>query len=122
LWPVSGKLISSFGAKPGNRHNDGVNIAAGAGSPVRAAENGVVVYVGNELRGYGNLILIRHADGWTSAYAHNQAILVGRGATVGRGQVIAEVGRTGNVASPQTHFELRRGSKAVDPVTHLSWQ
>ena len=120
LWPVRGKLISGFGPKPGNRHNDGINVAAAAGSEVRAAENGIVVYVGNELAGYGNLLLIRHAADWTSAYAHNAEILVGKGETVQRGQVVAMVGATGNVDSPQSHFELRRGTKAVDPIDYLS--
>jgi len=119
LWPVEGKVVSSFGPKAGARQNDGINIAAAEGAPVRAAENGVVVYAGNELRGYGNLLLIRHADGWTSAYAHNAELLVGRGAVVERGQVIAHVGRTGSVTSPQSHFELRKGAKAVDPVAFL---
>jgi murein DD-endopeptidase MepM/ murein hydrolase activator NlpD len=120
LWPVEGRVVSAFGPKEGARHNDGVNIAAPAGAPVRAAENGVVVYAGNELRGYGNLLLIRHADGWTSAYAHNGELLVGRGAVVARGQAIARVGQSGSVAEPQSHFELRKGAGAVDPVAYLA--
>ncbi len=122
LWPVSGNLISGFGPKDGKRHNDGINIAAPAGAPVRAAEAGVVVYAGNQLRAYGNLILVLHDGGWTTAYAHNGALLVGRGAVVERGQVIARVGSSGNVGAPQSHFELRRGATAVDPVQHLSWE
>lgn len=122
LWPVSGKLISGFGPKDGKRHNDGVNIAAPAGAPVRAAEAGVVVYAGNQLRAYGNLILVLHDGGWTTAYAHNGELLVGRGAVVERGQVIARVGSSGNVGAPQIHFELRRGATAVDPIKHLSWE
>jgi murein DD-endopeptidase MepM/ murein hydrolase activator NlpD len=119
LWPVEGRVLSAFGPKEGARRNDGINIAAPAGAPVRAAENGVVVYAGNELRGYGNLLLIRHAGGWTSAYAHNGELLVGRGAVVERGQVIARVGQSGSVAEPQSHFELRKGAQAVDPVAYL---
>ena len=119
LWPVNGKIVSRFGAKDGGLHNDGLNIAAPQGTPVRAAENGVVAYAGNELRGFGNLLLIRHADGWMSAYAHNDALLVQRGDRVARGQTIARVGRTGNVATPQLHFELRRGAGPVDPLPHL---
>ncbi len=119
LWPVRGKVVARFGAKPGGLHNDGINIQAPRGSAVRAAENGVVAYTGNELRGYGNLVLIRHADGWISAYAHNDALLVSRGETVRRGQLIARVGSTGNVATPQSHFELRRGARSVDPLKHL---
>lgn len=122
LWPVRGKLISKFGPKAGNRRNDGINISAPVGSPVRAAENGVVAYVGNELRGYGNMLLVRHDGGWVTAYTHNSELLVERGAVVARGEVIARVGQSGNVDKPQTHFELRQGDKAVDPSAYLSWQ
>jgi murein DD-endopeptidase MepM/ murein hydrolase activator NlpD len=120
LWPVDGKVVSGYGPKRDARQNNGINIAASPGAPVRAAENGVVVYAGNELRGYGNLLLVRHADGWTSAYAHNGELLVDRGTVVERGQVIAKVGTTGSVNSPQSHFELRKGAKAVDPLKYLS--
>ncbi len=119
LWPAQGKLLASFGPKKGGLHNDGINIAAPRGAPVRAAENGVVVYSGNELRGFGNLILIKHAEGWVTAYAHTQDIKVGRGQRVKRGQTIAAVGSTGNVARPQLHFEIRKGSRAVDPKRFL---
>jgi len=122
LWPVKGRVISDFGPKKGGVHNDGVNIEAPRGSPVMAAENGVVAYAGNELRGFGNLLLIRHDGGWVSAYAHNDDLLVARGAKVQRGQRIATVGSTGSVASPQLHFELRRESRAVDPRTKLPSQ
>jgi len=119
LWPVQGKVVSTYGAKPGGLQNDGINIAAPKGAAVHAAEDGVVAYAGNELRGFGNLLLIRHADGWVSAYAHNDALLVGRGDPVRRGQVIAKVGSTGSVGEPQLHFELRQGVNAVDPLPHL---
>jgi murein DD-endopeptidase MepM/ murein hydrolase activator NlpD len=119
LWPVNGKVVSEFGAAADGLHNDGINIAAPRGTPVRAAENGVVVYSGNELRGFGNLLLVRHADGFVSAYAHNESLLVERGATVERGQTIARVGSSGSVTSPQLHFELRRGTDAVDPREYL---
>ena len=122
LWPVKGTLVSKFGVKPGNLRNDGVNISAPVGSPVRAAENGVVAYAGNELRGYGNMLLVRHEGGWVTAYAHNSELLVARGAIVTRGEIIAKVGKSGNVNKPQTHFELRRGDEAIDPSKHLSWQ
>jgi len=118
-WPVRGRLISSFGAKSKGLHNDGINIAAPRGTPVKAAENGVVAYAGNELRGFGNLLLIKHASGWVTAYAHNEALLVKRGQVVRRGQVIARVGSTGGVAKPQLHFELRKGKRAVDPKRYL---
>jgi murein DD-endopeptidase MepM/ murein hydrolase activator NlpD len=114
-WPVQGQVISGFGAKPGGLQNDGINIAAPRGTPVRAAGPGTVVYAGNELRGFGNLLLIRHADGWMSAYAHLDDTLVERGAEVQRGQQIGRVGQTGSVATPQLHFELRQAGRAVDP-------
>ena len=119
LWPVKGKLISSFGPKPDGLHNDGLNIAAAKGTPVVAADNGVVAYAGNELRGFGNLLLVKHADGFITAYAHLDRIDVERGATVKRGQAIGTVGQTGSVTSPQLHFELRKGSQAVDPRDRL---
>ncbi len=120
IWPVRGKILSSFGGKRNGLHNDGINIAAKRGTPVRAVRSGVVAYAGNELRGFGNLVLIKHADGWVTAYAHNQMLLVKRGQRVARGQAIARVGRTGNVQAPQLHFEMRRGRKAVNPLRHLS--
>jgi len=122
LWPVNGKVVSVFGVKEGGQHNDGINIAAPLGTPVHAADNGVVAYAGNELRGFGNLLLIRHADGWVSAYAHCDALLVKRGDQVKRGQVIARVGQTGAVSSPQLHFELRKAGTAVDPTSELGPQ
>jgi murein DD-endopeptidase MepM/ murein hydrolase activator NlpD len=119
LWPVEGKLLLQYGPKKGGLHNDGINIAAPRGSPVLAADNGVVAYVGNELRGFGNLLLIKHDGGWMTAYAHNEAILVGRGAKVKRGQTVARVGDSGSVITPQLHFEIRRGTRAVDPAKQL---
>lgn len=119
LWPVSGKLVSRYGPKPGGLQNDGINIAAPLGASVRATDSGVVVYAGNELRGFGNLLLVRHAEGWVSAYAHNDQLLVNRGEQVKRGQVIAKVGSTGSVTEPQLHFELRQGVNAVDPLRYL---
>ncbi len=118
-WPVIGKVISTFGPKPGGLRNDGINIAAPRGAPVRAADAGVVAYAGDGIEAFGRLILIRHRNGWVSAYAHNDELLVKRGDVVRRGQIIARVGKTGLVASPQLHFELRRGRRAVDPLKHL---
>jgi murein DD-endopeptidase MepM/ murein hydrolase activator NlpD len=115
LWPVRGHILANYGSKSDGTHNDGINIAAPRGTAVQAVDAGVVVYTGNELRGYGNLVLVKHPNGWISAYAHCDAILVKRGEKVGRGQVIARVGSTGNVSEPQLHFELRRGQHAVDP-------
>lgn len=119
VWPVKGKVIVAYGPTGKGQHNDGINIAADRGTPVRAAENGVVAYAGNELRGFGNLLLVKHANGWMSAYAHNEELLVTRGAQVRRGQVIAKVGSSGGVSQPQLHFELRRGPHSVNPVEHL---
>ena len=113
--PVKGPVISDYGPKQGGLHNDGINIAARSGTPIVAAENGVVVYAGNELRGYGNLLLIRHSDGWVTAYAHASKFNVKPGDRVRQGDKVAEVGQTGNVDSPQLHFELRKGTRAVNP-------
>jgi murein DD-endopeptidase MepM/ murein hydrolase activator NlpD len=115
LWPVRGRILIRFGPRAGGLHNDGINIAARAGSPVRAAENGIVAYAGNELEGFGNLLVIRHAGGWITAYAHMRTLQVRRGDRVRRGQTVARVGSTGNVTRPQLHFEIRKGDEAVNP-------
>jgi murein DD-endopeptidase MepM/ murein hydrolase activator NlpD len=120
LWPVRGHIVEGFGTGPSGAHNDGINISAPRGAAIEAADGGVVAYSGNELRGYGNLILIKHPGGWISAYAHCDLILVKTGQKVARGQVIARVGSTGNVSAPQLHFELRRGKKPVDPRGYLA--
>lgn len=118
-WPVDGKIMTKFGAAGAGRHNDGVNIKVAEGTAVRAAENGVVAYAGNELKGFGNLLLIKHADGWITAYAHNKQLLVKRGQTVRRGQPVAKAGKTGGAKESQLHFEIRKGTKAVDPLLYL---
>jgi murein DD-endopeptidase MepM/ murein hydrolase activator NlpD len=119
-WPVRGRVISGYGAKANGQQNDGINLAVPEGTEVKAAENGVVAYAGNELKGYGNLVLLRHADGWMTAYAHNSQLMVKRGDNVRRGQTIARAGSTGGVASPQVHFEIRKGSTPVDPTQYLA--
>ena len=119
-WPVRGRIIAGFGPKPNGLQNDGINLAVPEGTPIKAAEDGVVAYAGNELKGYGNLVLVRHANGFVTAYAHASEILVKRGDTVKRGQVIAKSGQTGNVTSPQLHFEIRKGSTPVDPAQYLN--
>jgi len=119
IWPVHGRIIAAYGDGAGGTHNDGVNIAAPEGTAVLAADAGIVAYAGNELRGYGNLVLIKHADGWMTAYAHNSALLVKRGEKVRRGQPIARVGATGAVGEPQLHFEIRHGTRALDPGDYL---
>ena len=118
-WPVKGRVIAGFGPKTNGAQNDGINLAVPEGTPVKAADDGVVAYAGNELKGYGNLVLIRHANGFVSAYAHASELLVKRGDTIKRGQVIAHAGQTGNVTSPQLHFEIRKGSTPVDPTQYL---
>jgi murein DD-endopeptidase MepM/ murein hydrolase activator NlpD len=119
LQPVAGRVLSGYGPKPDGLHNDGVNIAAPLGTPVKAADRGTVVYAGNELRGFGNLMLLKHEDGFVTAYAHLDKIDVAKGDTVARGQRIGTVGHTGSVSEPQLHFELRRGAKAIDPAPAL---
>ncbi len=118
-WPVHGRIISEYGAGNLGRRNDGVNIAAPAGTAVRAAADGQVVYRGSELEGFGNLLLVKHGDGFVTAYAHNDAMLVKKGDQVRQGQVIAKVGQTGAVTTPQLHFEIRQESQAVNPVALL---
>jgi murein DD-endopeptidase MepM/ murein hydrolase activator NlpD len=118
-WPVRGRVLAGYGATKEGGQNAGINIAAARGAPVRAVDSGVVAYAGNEIRGYGNLVLVKHPSGFISAYAHLDSLLVKRGDTVSRGQVIAKVGNTGGVSEPQLHFELRRGKKAVDPREFL---
>ncbi len=118
-WPVRGRVIANFGAKTNGQQNDGINLAVPEGTAVRAAEDGVVAYAGNELKGYGNLILVRHSNGFVTAYANASEIMVKRNDKVRRGQIIAKSGQTGAVASPQLHFEIRKGSSPVDPMQHL---
>ena len=118
-WPTQGKIIAGFGGRPDGTHNDGINLAVPQGTDVHSAESGVIAYAGSELKGYGNLVLVRHDNGWVTAYAHNEELLVKRGDKVKRGQVIAKAGKTGSVDQPQVHFELRQGSKPVDPTPFM---
>lgn len=115
-WPARGRVIAGFGANGGN---EGINIAVPEGTPVKAAEAGTVTYAGSEVKGYGNLVLIKHENGYVSAYAHNGSLSVKRGEQVKRGQVIATSGQSGNVTSPQLHFEIRKGAQPVDPLKYL---
>jgi murein DD-endopeptidase MepM/ murein hydrolase activator NlpD len=119
-WPVRGRVVAGYGVAAGGSHNDGINIAAARGTPVAAVDGGTIAYAGNELRGYGNLVLVKHPSGWITAYAHLDELLVKQGDKVNRGQIIAKVGATGGVGEPQLHFELRRGKKAVDPREFLA--
>ena len=119
MWPVKGTVISGFGVIGKGRKNDGINIKAARGTTVKAADKGTVAYAGNELKGFGNLILIKHPDGWITAYAHNDKLLVRKGQKVIKGEKIATVGSTGGINTPQLHFEVRAGKKAVNPRKYL---
>lgn len=119
IWPVQGTVISGFGNLGKGRKNDGINIKAALGTTVKAADSGTVAYAGNELKGFGNLILIKHNDGWITAYAHNDKLFVRKGQKVTKGEKIATVGSTGSVTTPQLHFEVRTGKKAVNPRAYL---
>ncbi len=119
-WPVRGRVATGYGAKTNGKSNDGINIAVPEGTPVKAAEDGVVAYAGNELKGYGNLVLVRHSNGYVTAYAHASELMVKRGETIKRGQVIMKSGQSGEVGSPQLHFEIRKGSSPVDPLQFLN--
>ena len=118
-WPVKGTLASRFGPREGGLHNDGINIIAKSGTAVRVADAGVVVYASNALEGYGNLLLVKHDGGWITAYAHTERLLVRPGQKVKRGEIVARVGATGGVTSPQLHFEIRKGRQAIDPLRYL---
>lgn len=118
-WPVEGDILMVFGPQDGGLHNDGINIRVTRGMPILAAEDGVVAYVGNQLVSFGKLILIRHEGGWVTAYAHNDDVLVRRGQKVKRGEIVGRAGSSGSVDSPQLHFEIRKGTKAVNPLDYL---
>jgi murein DD-endopeptidase MepM/ murein hydrolase activator NlpD len=119
-WPANGRVIAAFGPTTNGQQNDGINIALPENTPVKAAEDGVVAYAGNELKGYGNLVLVRHPNGYVTAYAHAKELLVKRGDQVKRGQPIARSGQTGNVTAPQLHFEIRKGASPLDPMRFLN--
>jgi murein DD-endopeptidase MepM/ murein hydrolase activator NlpD len=119
-WPVHGKVVAGFGPRPNGQQNDGINVAVPENTPVKAAEDGVVAYAGSELKGYGNLVLVRHSNGYVTAYAHAKELMVKRGDQVKRGQVIAKSGQTGNVDAPQLHFEVRKGPSPQDPMPMLN--
>jgi murein DD-endopeptidase MepM/ murein hydrolase activator NlpD len=119
-WPVRGKVIAGYGAKTNGKSNDGINLAVPEGTPVKAAEDGIVTYSGNELKNYGNLVLVHHSNGYVTAYAHASELLVKRGDTIKRGQVIAKSGQSGDVGSPQLHFEIRKGTAPLDPLQFLN--
>lgn len=119
VWPVEGRVLAGYGPREGGVRNDGINIAAEAEAPVRAAAGGRVVYAGDEVAGFGNLLLVEHEGGWVTAYAHASRLAAAMGDAVRQGDVIAYAGATGSVAEVQVHFELRRGREPVDPTAHL---
>ncbi|MEM8751173.1 MAG: peptidoglycan DD-metalloendopeptidase family protein [Pseudomonadota bacterium] len=119
-WPAQGRVVSRFGERTPNGANDGIDISVPVGTPVKAADSGTVIYSGSELEDFGKLILVSHNNGWVSAYAHSSENLVSRGDKVRRGQVIAKSGRSGNATAPKLHFELRKNSNPVNPLSHLS--
>ena len=118
-WPLTGRIIHRFGNLGGGRRNDGINIGAPRGTPILAAADDVVAYVGSEVAAFGGLILIRHGDGWITAYGHAEELLVTRGQAVKRGDMIARAGMGGSVIEPQLHFEIRQGRKPVNPLELL---
>jgi murein DD-endopeptidase MepM/ murein hydrolase activator NlpD len=118
-WPARGRIINNYGARVNGSTNDGIDLAVPEGTPVRSADDGVVAYAGNELKGYGNLVLVRHANGFVTAYANGSELLVKRNDQVHKGQVILKSGQTGNAAAPQLHFEIRKNSAPVDPMQYL---
>jgi murein DD-endopeptidase MepM/ murein hydrolase activator NlpD len=120
VWPVSGRVISDFGANANGGKNDGINIAAAWGTPIHASASGTVSYAGSELKDYGNLVLVKHSGGYTTAYAHAERLVVSRGDVVSRGQVIGYAGQTGDVSTPQLHFEIRSATMPVNPRSYLS--
>lgn len=119
IWPVKGNVISQFGPKAGGEYNDGINIAAREGEPIVAAADGEVVYSGNELRGYGNMVILRHSDGLMTAYAHADRILVSKGEGVKQGVTIATVGKSGGVEQAQVHFGVRKHKEPIDLMSML---
>jgi murein DD-endopeptidase MepM/ murein hydrolase activator NlpD len=122
IWPIKGEVISQFGPKQGGLYNDGINIKANQGSIIKTSDAGVVAYVGNELKSYGNLIIIKHKNGWISAYAHLSKILVQNGQKIQPETTIGEVGKSGNVKFPQLYFSLRKGRDAVNPENYLNYK
>ncbi len=114
-WPVNGKVISGFGTAANGERNDGINIATPKDAPIRAAASGTVTYAGDELKNYGNLLLLKHPNGYVTAYAHADRLTVARGETVAKGQIVGYSGSTGDVSTPQLHFEIRRNTTPVDP-------
>lgn len=120
IWPLQGKVISTFGIKGKGIKNDGINISSPEGTKIKAISSGKVLYAGNELRGYGNLLIIKQPDGTLVAYAHQKNIIVNKGEDIKQGQIIGYVGMTGNVSTPQLHLAMRKNKKPVNPLDYLN--
>jgi murein DD-endopeptidase MepM/ murein hydrolase activator NlpD len=118
-WPVRGQVIAGFGPKSDGQRNDGIDIAVPENTPIKAANDGVVIYSGNQLKSFGNLVLVRHSNDYVTAYAHAKEIRVKKGDPIKGGEIIGMSGQTGNVDTPQVHFEIRKGSTPVDPMRLL---
>ncbi|MET0748641.1 MAG: peptidoglycan DD-metalloendopeptidase family protein, partial [Rhizobium sp.] len=118
-WPVRGAVIAAYGANVEGSRNDGIDISVPSGTPIKAAENGVVIYAGNGLKALGNTVLVRHDDGTVTVYGHADALSVTRGQKVQRGQTLATSGMSGNAKQPQMHFEVRKNASPVNPMTFL---
>jgi murein DD-endopeptidase MepM/ murein hydrolase activator NlpD len=118
-WPVRGQVIAGFGPRPDGQRNDGINIAVPENTPIKAADDGVVAYSGNELKSFGNLVLVRHANDYVTVYAHAKELRVKAGDQIKGGDLIGLSGQTGNVDTPQIHFEIRKRSTPVDPMQLL---
>lgn len=118
IWPVEGKLNHGFDETESRRHM-GIDISAPVGTPFKASHAGKVIYSGDTVRGYGNLIILRHSEEFVTIYAHNQVNLVEEGVWVEKGQVIGKVGQTGRTSGPHLHFEIREKNRAVDPLSFL---
>jgi murein DD-endopeptidase MepM/ murein hydrolase activator NlpD len=114
IWPVKGKITREFGIKGTTKH-DGIDIFAPKGTPIRSSDSGKVLYSGKEIRGYGNIVVIRHREGFITVYAHNQRNTVSEGMRVTRGQIIGKVGNTGRASTPHLHFEIRKNNRPIDP-------
>ncbi|MBA2588318.1 MAG: M23 family metallopeptidase [Alphaproteobacteria bacterium] len=119
-WPVSGRVVAEFGSTASGGRNDGINIATAMAAPIHASASGTVTYAGDELKNYGNLVLVKHSGGFTTAYAHADRLVVTRGDFVAKGQVIGYSGQTGDVTSPQLHFEIRSATTPVNPRSYLA--
>jgi murein DD-endopeptidase MepM/ murein hydrolase activator NlpD len=118
IWPIEGKCTDLFEDNERKRHQ-GIDISCSFGTPIKASNAGRVIYSGNTIKGYGNMVILRHSEEYVTVYAHNQVNLVEEGARIEKGQIVAKVGQTGRASGPHLHFEIRRNNKPVDPLLYL---